>query len=65
MEKLTDQTKMPFGKYKGDKLANVPSEYLLWIYDNYDLKPELKAYIDDNRAVLQQEVKLSQKAIRR
>lgn len=65
MEKLTDQSKMAFGKYKDYKLANVPPDYLLWIYDNYDLKPELKAYIDDNRAGLKQEVKLAQKAIRR
>lgn len=65
MEKLTDQTVMSFGKYKGHKMANVPPEYLLWIYDNYDLKPELKAYIDDNRAALKQEVKLAQKSIRR
>lgn len=56
---------MSFGKYKGHKMANVPPEYLLWIYDNYDLKPELKAYIDDNRAALKQEVKLAQKSIRR
>lgn len=56
---------MSFGKYKGYKMANVPPDYLLWIYDNYDLKPELKAYIDDNRTALKQEVKLAQKAIRR
>ena len=65
MEKLTDQSKMSFGKYKDHKLANVPPDYLLWIYDNYDLKPELKAYINDNMSVLKQEVKLAQKAIRR
>lgn len=65
MEKLTDQSIMNFGKYKGHKLANVPPDYLLWIYDNYDLKPELKAYIDDNMSILKQEVKLSQQAARR
>lgn len=65
MEKLTDQTIMSFGKYKGHKLANVPPDYLLWINDNYDLKPELKAYINDNSNVLKQEVKLAQKAIKR
>lgn len=65
MEKLTDQSKITFGKYKDHKLANVPPDYLLWIYDNYTLKPDLKAYIDENMNVLKQEVKLSQKAIRR
>jgi len=31
--KLTDESPMPFGKYKGEKMANVPASYLKWIYD--------------------------------
>lgn len=30
--KFTDETLMPFGKYKGEKLINVPASYLLWLY---------------------------------
>lgn len=25
---------MPFGKYKGESLENVPESYLLWLLDN-------------------------------
>jgi len=25
---------MPFGKYKGVKLEDVPASYLLWLWDN-------------------------------
>jgi len=46
--KLTDKSIMPFGKYKGAELANVPASYLLWIYENYDLQQNLKDYIEDN-----------------
>lgn len=31
---LTDNSIMPFGVYKGKKMANVPASYLKWIYDN-------------------------------
>ena len=27
---------MPFGKHKGQKLKDVPVDYLLWILENYD-----------------------------
>lgn len=30
---MTDISLMPFGKHKGEKMANVPPEYLLWLYD--------------------------------
>lgn len=32
---MNDESIMPFGKHKGEKLANVPADYLLWLYDNY------------------------------
>jgi len=25
---------MPFGKYKGEKLASLPDDYLDWLYEN-------------------------------
>lgn len=49
---------MPFGKYKGTKLANVPAEYLLWLHGN-GISPQhqsLKDYIEDNMDVLKQEI---------
>jgi len=59
MTPLTDQSIMSFGKYKGHKLANIPADYLIFIYNEYDLKPYLKQYIKDNLQGLQQEVKLA------
>lgn len=29
---LTDTDKMPFGKYKGREMANVPDGYLKWFW---------------------------------
>lgn len=43
---------MPFSKYKGEKLANVPAGYLIWMYDNKKLSGELKKYAEDNIEVL-------------
>lgn len=57
MVRLDDTSLMPFGKYKGTKLANVPASYLLFIYDNYQLHENLKEYIKKNKDVLQAEVK--------
>ena len=62
---LTDQSIMSFGKYKGHKLANVPADYLIFIYNEYTLQAPLKQYIADNLKGLQQEVKLAKSEKRR
>lgn len=49
---LTDESLMPFGKYKGEKLANVPAGYLIWLYDNKKLFGDLKKYCEENIEVL-------------
>lgn len=54
---LTDNDLMPFGKYKGEKLANVPASYLLWLYDNNKCNQYLREYIEDNMDVLNEEIK--------
>ena len=54
---LTDESKMPFGKYAGQKLANVPASYLLWLYNENKCYGELKSYIKENLQVLQTEIK--------
>ncbi len=53
---LTDESPMPYGKYKGDKMINVPAHYLIWCYDNDKVSPDVRAYIDENIDVLQKEV---------
>lgn len=48
MSILIDQSKMPFGKYKGKILAEVPDDYLVYLYDN-GLEPgDLRMYIEDS-----------------
>lgn len=62
---LTDQSLMPFGKHQGEKLANVPARYLIYIRENFTLHDNLKKYIDDNRKVLEAEVKRANQQMRR
>lgn len=57
--KLTDSSPMPFGKYKGDKMINVPSAYLIWLYDNGKCSGILKEYIADNLDVLRKENRMA------
>ena len=49
-----DYTLMTFGKYKGTKLANVPADYLLYLYSNGTFGP-LKDYIEQNLELLKKE----------
>ncbi len=57
MTKLTDESLMPFGKYKGKKMANVPAYYLLYIYDGGLMAGPVYDYIQDNIDALKQEIK--------
>lgn len=54
---LNDDSLMPFGKYKGTKMGNVPAEYLMWLYDNNKCDKAVREYIEDNLDVLQYEIK--------
>jgi hypothetical protein len=65
LPELTDNSLMPFGKYQGEKLANVPARYLLFIRDNFQLHDNLRAYINKNNDALQAEVKRANKQMRR
>jgi hypothetical protein len=38
--KYTDDTVMPFGKYKGEPLANVPDKWLIWYYEENKFKKD-------------------------
>lgn len=53
---LTDDSLMPFGMYKGDKMANVPPHYLLWLYENNKCSGEVNEYIKDNLDVIKVEI---------
>lgn len=54
---MKDQSIMPFGKYKGKKMGEVPASYLLWIYDEGIKDGDVKTYIVDNLDALKLEVK--------
>lgn len=62
MGRLTDSDKMPFGKYKGVQMQDVPAQYLLWlrdkiIADNPELKGDVWYYIQENLDVLLSQTK--------
>lgn len=62
IQELTDDSLMPWGKYKGTKMANVPAEYLLYIYRvTYNNTPHeqypVSMYIHNNIDVLKSEIK--------
>lgn len=57
---MKDSDLMPFGKYKGEKLGDVPADYLLWLVDQGNVRvryPELYRYVDQGRAHLEKEAK--------
>ncbi len=45
MKKLTDESLMPWGKYKGYSMENVPASYLIWLYENRKCDEQVKNYI--------------------
>lgn len=55
---LTDESPMPFGKYSGQKMCNVPADYLSWLaeQDWIDEWPNVEDYIESNWDVIQQEL---------
>lgn len=66
----TDETLMPWGKHKGEKLANIPAAYLIWLYENAGITTQywnkgLADYIRKNLDVLKAEAKRSAAAQRK
>ena len=57
---MTDEDLMPFGMYEGQKMANVPPDYLMWIHKT--VKPStltyrrVLKYIDDNMESIEKEL---------
>lgn len=54
---MTDDSIMPFGKYKGKKLIDVPAYYLLWCCEQEWCRGNLKEYIEYNKSELELEAK--------
>jgi hypothetical protein len=37
---------MPFGKYKGEEIADIPRPYLVWLSENVELFGSLKSEVE-------------------
>jgi len=59
---MNDNSVMPFGKYAGQKMANVPPEYLLWIFENNKCSAEVAKYIAENLEVIKSEINYKNKS---
>jgi uncharacterized protein (DUF3820 family) len=59
---MNDDSIMPFGIHKGKKMANVPDEYLLYLYENSQIYGELKEYIKENLGVIKSQIELKNKS---
>lgn len=55
MAKLDDNSPMPYGRFKGAKMANIPAWYLLKLRDTDKMSAEVKEYIDEMSDVLNKE----------
>ena len=53
---MEDTDLMPFGRFRGREMQDVPASYLLWLSTNNSVPPQVKKYIQDNLDVLEKEV---------
>jgi uncharacterized protein (DUF3820 family) len=53
---LEDNSPMPFGKYKGIQMVDVPASYLIWLYENDKCNDEVRLYIEDCKDALYEEI---------
>lgn len=37
---------MPFGRYRGQRLEDIPAGYLCWLLEECDLKPHVRAAVE-------------------
>jgi len=53
---MKDTDLMPYGKYKGTQMANIPAYYLIWLHNKHRATKEVELYILMNWDVLQKEI---------
>jgi uncharacterized protein (DUF3820 family) len=56
MSILKDNSPMPYGKYSGTSMANIPASYLLWLYENKKCSDNVARYVIENIDVLKSEI---------
>jgi len=54
-QKLTDKSLMPWGRYKGYNMENVPANYLLYMYSRGITDPLVSEYVVENMETLKLE----------
>lgn len=54
--KFTTTSIMPYGKYQGKAIGNVPADYLIWLRENGKCSALVAAYIDENIDTLKKQV---------
>lgn len=52
---IGEGTIMWFGRHKGKSFAQVPADYFLWLYDQANVDPKIRAYVEANLDSLKQE----------
>ncbi len=52
---LSDTDPMPYGKFKGIPMGNVPAWYLLWLYKVHRTTTDVRIYVLTNMDILQKE----------
>ena len=58
---INDQSKMPFGRYVGWQLDDIPANYFLWLYEHRKFSRDLRVWIEDNMIVLKRAGELSKR----
>lgn len=56
VEELTDDSPMPFGKWKGQKMRSVPASYFYWLWTDGCSNPLVKRYIETRLNALKKEL---------
>lgn len=53
---LTDEDPMPFGKHKGQRMADVPASYFAWLKDQNCQHPGVRGYIENSWSAILSEL---------
>lgn len=54
---MDDNTPMPWGKYQGKPIGDVPDYHLLWLWENNKCYGAVKQYIQDNLDAIKANIK--------
>jgi uncharacterized protein (DUF3820 family) len=52
---IDDDYVLTFGKYKGEKIANVPATYLVYMYDSGKCNFSVATYFEANESLIREE----------